>query len=93
MYNGTILVDKSDIKTRVAREILATGRQYPYGCLLFDGSQTNNLHGNSANMAKWLNMYQANNPVYYANVQAGTQMPGSFDVLLEQIVPNYVTVL
>ena len=93
MYNGTIIVDKSDIKTRIAREILATGRQYPYGCLLFDGAQTNNLHGNSANMAKWLNMYQANNPVYYANVQPHVSMPGSFDVLLEQIVPNYVTVL
>ncbi len=92
VYNGTVNVDRSEIRTRIAREILATGRQYPYGCLFFDSAQTNNLDGNSANTSKWLNMYQANNPAFFAHI-AGLTMPGSFDVLLEQIVPNYVTVL
>jgi len=93
VYNGTVHVDRSDMKTRMAREIVHTGRQYPYGTLLFDGAQTNNLDGNSANMSRWLNMYLANNPIYYADILAGFTLPGSFDVLLEQLIPNYVTVL
>jgi len=93
VYNGTIHVDRSAIKTRVARELVATGLIYPYGTLMFDGAQTNHLTGNSANMSKWLNMYQANNPAYYADVITPFTLPGSFDVLLEQLIPNYVTVL
>lgn len=93
VYNGTIVVDRSTMRTRIAREVLHTGRQYPYGSLMFDGAQTNNLDGNSANMSRWLNMYQANNPIYYADVLAGLTLPGSFDVLLEQLIPNYVTVI
>ncbi len=76
----------------MAREILAIGRQYPYGCLFFDGAQTNALEGNSVNTSRWLNMYQANNPAFYAHI-SGITVPASFDVMLEQIVPNYVTVL
>lgn len=93
VYNGTIHVDRTDIKTRIAREIFTTGRMYPFGTLLFDGAQTNNLDGNSMNMAKWLNMYQANNPMYYADVVGAFTLPGSFDCVLEQLIPNYVTVL
>lgn len=93
VYNGTIHVDRSSIKTRIAREIVQTGEQYPYGTLMFDGAQTNNMFGNSVNMAKWLNMYQANNPSYYADIISPFALPGSFDVLLEQLIPNYVTVL
>lgn len=93
VYNGTIHVDRSEIRTRVAREVVATGRTYPYGTLLFDGAQTNNLEGNSANMSRWLNMYQANNPAYYADIMGGFTIPGTFDAVLEQLIPNYVTVL
>ena len=92
VYNGTIHVDRTDIRTRTAREITNTGRVYPYGTLMFDGAQTNNLDGNSMNMSRWLNMYQANNPMYYADM-IGITVPASFDVLLEQLIPNYVTVL
>ena len=93
VYNGTIHVDRSDIRTRIAREVATIGSQHPFGTLIFDGAQTNNLNGNSANMSKWLNMYQANNPAYYADVAAEFSLPGNFDVLLEQLIPNYVTVL
>lgn len=92
VYNGTIHVDRTEMKTRIAREVFETGRQYPFGTLMFDGAQTNNLNGNSLNMAKWLNMYQANNPMYLADV-AGITLPGTYDVLLEQLIPNYVTVI
>ncbi len=92
VYNGTVAVDRSEIRTRIAREILATGRQYPLGCLFFDGAQTNALDGNTANDSKWLNMYLANNPAFYAHI-AGIATPGSYDVMLEQIVPNHVSVL
>lgn len=93
VYNGTVTVDRTQLKTRIAREVSETGAQYPYGQLIFDGAQTNNMHGNSANMSKWLNMYQANNPMFYADVDAGVIVPGSFDVLLEQIVPNHVEII
>ncbi len=92
VYNGTVTVDRSEIRTRVAREILHTGRQYPYGCLLFDGAQTTNLEGNSANNSKWLNSFLASNPAFFAHI-SGITVPGSFDVMLEQIIPNHVQVI
>jgi len=93
VYNGTIHVDRSPIRHRIAREITHTGRAYPFGTLMFDGAQTNNLDGNSINMSRWLNMYQANNPQYFADIVGTFALPGTFDVLLEQLIPNYVTVL
>lgn len=93
VYNGTIHVDRSDRRTRVAREMLQTGRQLPFGTVMYDGALTNNLEGNSLNMSRWLNMYQANNPTYFADVLAGFTVPGVYDVLLEQLIPNYVTVI
>ena len=93
IYNGTIHVDRTDMRTRTAREIYHTGRMYPYGTVMFDGAQTNNLDGNSVNMARWLNMYLANNPLYHTDIVGGFTLPGSFDVLLEQLIPNHVTVI
>lgn len=89
VYNGTITVDLSPIKARVAREFYDYGREMPKGILLFDGTMGVDRDVNNTDTSKWLNMYQANNPVYYADCS----VQGEFDVLLEQIVPNYVKIV
>ena len=93
VYNGTISVDRSPIAVKTARDFIFYGLEAPTGHLIFDYANTGNLHGNSANMSKWLNMYQASNPVLYADVMAGFTVPGSYDVTLERLAPNHVQVI
>lgn len=92
VYNGTITVDRTNIRTKLARDLMHYGCELPIGQLLFDYSQTGNLDANSANMSRWLNMYQASNPMLYADIVA-LSVPGSFDVTLERLAPNYVQVV
>lgn len=93
VYNGTIMVDMSDMVTRVARDFVHQGFEMPLGQLLFDYTQTGNLWSNSGNTSRWLNMYQASNPMLHANVATGVTVPGTFDVVLERIAPNHVQVI
>jgi len=93
VYNGTITVDRSDIAVKTARDFLFYGLEIPTGMLIYDYANTGDLNGNSANMAKWLNMYQASNPVLLADVLPAMAVPGSYDVTLERLAPNHVQVI
>lgn len=93
VYNGTVTVDMTGIRTRYAREMFENGRVMGYGQLLFDGTSGVDMWTNSADTSKWLNMYMANNPTYFVDIDTTVEVPGEFDVLLEQLVPNYVRMM
>lgn len=92
-YNGTARVDRRDINTRMARQIIFyEGVPVPLGQLLWDGTDISYLT-NGTNTTKWLNMYLANNPMFVADVASGFALPGSFSVLREQLVPANVQIV
>lgn len=92
-YNGTVRVDRRDMATRTARQILnSEGIVSPIGQVLWDATDIAYLP-NGTNTTKWLNMYQANNPQFIADIAPTVAVPGSFSVLREQLVPAHVTVI
>lgn len=92
-YNGTIRVDRRDIKTRFARQtIYYEAIASPLGQLLWDATDVSYLP-NGTNTSKWLNMYLANNPQFVADIDASVTVPGSFSVLREQLVPANVQIV
>ena len=92
-YNGTVRVDRRDMATRTARQIVnGEGIVSPLGQILWDATDVTYLP-NGTNTTKWLNMYQANNPQFIADVAATVGVPGSYAVLREQLVPANVTVI
>jgi|GEM_PF-6686833 len=92
-YNGTIRVDRRDIKTRFARQaIYYEAVPSPLGQLLWDGTDVSYLP-NGTNTSKWLNMYLANNPQFVADIDGSVSVPGSFAVLREQLVPANVKIV
>lgn len=92
VYNGTINVDRTNIALKTARDFVHYGLELPVGHLMFDYTHTGNKDSNSANSSKWLNMYQASNPVLFADV-TGIEIPGSYDITLERLAPNHVQVV
>lgn len=93
VYNGTIVVDRIPLRTKVSRDFIHYGLELPVGHLIYDYTHTGNLDSNSANMSRWLNMYQASNPMLYADILAGFATPGTYDVTLERLAPNHVQVI
>jgi len=93
VYNGTIVVDRTSRFLKIARDFIHYGLELPVGHLIYDYTHTGNLDSNSANMSRWLNMYQASNPVLYADILAGFTTPGTFDITLERLAPNHVQVI
>ncbi len=92
-YNGTVRVDRRDMATRTARQILnSEGITSPIGQVLWDATDIAYLP-NGTNTTKWLNMYQANNPQFIADIAANVGTPGSYSVLREQLVPAHVVVV
>lgn len=92
-YNGTIRVDRRDVKTRFARqEIYYEAIGSPLGQILWDATDITYLP-NGTNTSKWLNMYLANNPQFVADIDASVAVPGSFGVLREQLVPANVQIV
>ncbi len=92
-YNGTIRVDRRDVKTRFARqEIYYEAIASPLGQILWDATDVTYLP-NGTNTSKWLNMYLANNPQFVADIDASVAVPGNFSVLREQLVPANVQIV
>lgn len=92
-YNGTARVDRRDIKTRTARQnIYNEGILTAPGQLLWDGTDIGYL-SNGCNTTKWLNMYQANNPTFMADIDATVSLNGKASILREQLVPATIMVV
>lgn len=89
-YNGTARYDRRDIRSRFARQNLfyqapASG----FGQLWYDGTDVEPL-SNGSNMTRWIDMYQANNPRFVADIAAGFAINGTYSVLREQLCPANV---
>lgn len=93
-YNGTAIVDRRDMKTRMARQFLNyEGFPAPLGQLIWDATDVSYLP-NGTNTTKWLDMYLANFPQFVADVDATlSALPASFSVLREQLVPAQVQIV
>lgn len=89
-YNGTALVDKAEQRIRDARDrIYRLGVHSALGQFMQDFTDVDFLP-NGVNSSKWLDMYQANNPQWIADVAAGFSTSGTYAVLREQLVPATV---
>lgn len=91
-YNGTVNVGRKPIEM-----ILAKQNQYYEGITTALGQfrldQTDlNYLTNNLNQSKWLDMYQANNPNFTADLAAAMAIPGTFRALRETIVPASVKI-
>jgi len=92
-YNGTARVDRRDMRTKIARDGLYNeGYASPLGQLIWDATNLDYL-SNGFNTSKWLNLYQANNPMFIADVNAAVSVAGTYSVLREQLVPAAVKVV
>lgn len=92
-YNGTAQVDRRGIMTRIARQNLYyEGSPVGLGQLLWDATDVQ-YQTNSSNTTKWLNMYQANNPTFVADIEQAFNGPGEYAVLREQVVPANVRIV
>lgn len=92
-YNGTARVDRRDIKTRTARQIIQNeGILSPKGQLIWDGTDIGYL-SNGCNTTKWLNMYQANNPTFMMDIDSSVNLNGKATILREQLVPATIMVV
>lgn len=89
-YNGTARYDRRDIQARQARyQIHAEGIPAGFGQIWYDGTDLE-YQPNGTNMTRWIDMYQANNPRFVADVAAGFAINGTYSVLREQICPANV---
>ena len=90
-YNTTAIVEKRDMLTRTARQAVIMSGALPPGVILWDGMDAE--HRPNVNTAKWLNMYQANNPTFLVDIPGAVSTPGTFRICREQLVPANVAVL
>jgi hypothetical protein len=86
-YNGTARVDRRDIFTKLARQVIQyQGNAVGMGQLLWDATDVD-FEANGTNTTKWLNMYLANNPMFVADILNSPAVPLTFSVVREQLVP------
>lgn len=93
-YNGTARVDRKPQHIRQARSVCYyEGAANLLGQLLWNGAGEIDYQTNSMNTSRWLDMYQANNPTFTADVAEAYATPGSFSMLREQLVPANVQIV
>jgi hypothetical protein len=89
-YNGTARYDRRGLLERQARQnMFYEGIPAGFGQLIYDGTDIEYL-SNGSNMTRWIDMYQANNPRFVADVAAAFAVPGTYSVLREQLCPANV---
>lgn len=92
-YNGTARIDRRKTRARFARDVYyRRGISSLPGQFILDLTDAD-TDSNGLNTTKWLNMYQANNPMLVGDVQSGFATAGSFSVLREQLVPANVQLI
>lgn len=93
-YNNTARVGRCSMLTKFDRDMdFYEGAPGALGQLIWDGTNSGMYQSNSLNSAGWVDMYDANNPQWIADVASTVSLNVTYSVLRETLVPNKVAVV